>query len=288
MSNWLQRLETAWSRRYVSEAAASEDLDGRKPVCIISGGSEGIGRCLADEFARAGHKLLLVARTESKLEQAASELRRDHGVEVHIASIDLAAADCLEKMQAALDANGLYADILVNNAGIGLGGIFAEQSPDRLNQLVALNIASLTALTRHFLPDMLRRGRGGVLNLASLGGLMPGPYQAAYYASKAYVMSLSQALAYENAGRGVRISAAAPGPVGTRFHEKMGVKSARYLQLQLLMPPELAAKLIFSAFAARKTIIVPGIIPSLNSFAVRYIPDFILVPFIGWFLKQRY
>jgi uncharacterized protein len=187
MTNFMQRLEAAWMRRHVTTPAPAPypDDDGRKPVCVVTGGSEGIGRHLAGEFARDGHALLLVARTVETLERAAVELRREHGGTVYTASIDLTTPDAVERVARALDAHGLYADYLVNDAGVGIGGAFTDQEPERLDGLVALNVAALTALTRHFLPDMLRRARGGVLNIASLGGLLPGPYQAAYYASKA-------------------------------------------------------------------------------------------------------
>ena len=288
VANWMQRLEEAWARRHAAKAEPPPDDEGRRAVCVITGGSEGIGRRLADEFARDGHALLLIARTEAKLEAAAAELHRDHGADVYIAPIDLTGPDCVHRVQFALDGYGLYADFLVNNAGVGLGGPFVDHDAERLARLLALNVDALTTLTRHFLPGMLARARGGVLNLASLGGLMPGPYQAAYYASKAYVVALTEALAFEYAGLGVRISAALPGPVRTQFHEKMGVKEAYYLHLPGMMAPEKAAAFIYSAFMGRKTLIVPGLLPSLNSFAVRYIPHIILVPFIGWLLKRRY
>ena len=288
MANWIQKLETAWWRRHVRDAGALPEDHGKVPVCVITGGSEGIGRRLADEFAARGNALLLIARTGAALEKAAAELRRDYPVKVYIAAIDLTQPEPEKSVAAALDANALYAEILVNNAAIGLGGAFALQDEAKIATLCKLNVEALTALTRAFLPAMLRRGRGGVLNLASLGGLLPGPYQAAYYASKAYVLSLTEALASENAGRGVLSSAAAPGPVATRFHERMGTKNAFYVRLQNAMTPERAARIIASGFMGRRTVIVPGIVPSFNSFAVRLIPHAVLVPFIGWFLKQRY
>ncbi len=288
MPKLLQKLETAWTRRNVRNAEPLPEDAGRLPVCIITGGSEGIGRHLANAFAEQGFRLLLVARSQDNLERAASELRRELSAEVHVASIDLATRDCVAHIREVLDEHRLYADILVNNAGIGLGGDFTGQEPERIAELCRLNIEALTLLTRAFLPDMLRRGRGGVLNIASLGGLLPGPYQAAYYASKAYVVSFTEALAHENAGRGVRICVAAPGPVATRFHERMGASGALYLRLLSVMPPDRAARIIHGGFLAGANVVVPGIMPSFNAFAVRYIPHFILVPFIGWFLKQRY
>lgn len=288
MANWIQKLETAWWRRRVRDAGASPEEYGKTPVCVITGGSEGIGRHLANEFAARGHALLLIARTATALETAAAELRRDYPVRVYTAAIDLTQAEPEKAVVTALEANALYAEILVNNAGIGIGGALVAQDTARIDALCKLNVEAVTALTRTFLPGMLRRGRGGILNLASLGGLLPGPYQAAYYASKAYVLSLTEALASENAGRGVLISAAAPGPVATRFHERMGTKGAFYLQFWRVMTPARAARIIASGFMGRRTVIVPGLVPSFNSFAVRFIPHAILVPFIGWFLKQRY
>lgn len=288
MPNWLQRLDALWARRYAARPAALPEDAGRTPVVVITGASEGIGRALADEFAKGGHGLLLVARNNEALEAAAEVLRRDFRVPVHVAAIDLTTPDAVARVEAALSVAGLYADYLVNNAAFGMGGAFAEQDAARLDQLVSLNVGALTALTRRYLPDMLRRGRGGVLNIASLGGLLPGPYQAAYYASKAYVVSLTEALAYENAGRGVRISAATPGPVATRFHAKMGVGNANYLKLQRIMNPESVARVVYSGFMGRRTLISPGIMATFNFYAVGLIPHFILVPFIGWFLRQRY
>jgi short-subunit dehydrogenase len=288
VAHWLQRLETAWSRRNVRGAAALPADRGRTPVCVVTGASEGLGRHLANEFAARGMALLLVARNEAALQKAAAEIRATFSVAVYTASIDLTLPSPERALRAALESHRAYADILVNNAGAGLGGLFATQDEQRIAALCRLNIDALTSLTRAFLPDMLQRGQGGILNIASIGGLFPGPYQAAYYASKAYVISLSEALAFENAGRGLRISAAAPGPIATRFHEKMGTKNAFYLRLQHAMTPQRAAKLIASGFMGRKTVIVPGLLPSFNAFAVRLIPHAILVPFIGWLLKKRY
>jgi short-subunit dehydrogenase len=284
----LRRLELAWSRRHVRKTQIEAPPSGRRPAVLITGGSEGIGRALAEQFAADRHTLLLIARSPETLETAAAEIRGTHGVAVFTAAVDLTAPAYQERIEQALDQHGLYADILVNNAAFGIGGAFAEQEPQRLEALCRLNIEALTVLTRAFLPEMLRRARGGILNIASLGGLLPGPYQAAYYASKAYVVSLTEALAHENAGCGVRISVATPGPVATRFHERMGAENAHYLYLQRVMPPEAVARIIYAGFIGRRTMIVPGLLPTFNAVALRFVPHTILVPFIGWFLKKRY
>jgi hypothetical protein len=289
MAEWLRRLETAWMRRNVSRVRDEPENDeASRPVCLITGGTEGIGRELANEFAARGHGLLLVARNEAALAEVCDELRRDYNATVYAAAADLTKSDYLVRIRDVLNRESLYIDILVNNAGFGLGGPFAEQDPARIEELCRLNIEALTMLTRSFLPDMLTRARGGVLNVASLGGFLPGPYQAAYYASKAYVISLTEALAHENAGRGVRICVAAPGPVATKFHERMGAAKSFYLKLMWPMNPARAARIIHSGFAGRRTIIVPGFLASLNSFGARHMPHAVMTPVIGWILKKRY
>ncbi len=287
MGNWVQRLETRWVRRHAGLPTTLPTDTGRSPVTLITGGSEGIGRALANEFAARGHRLMLVARNLDLLEKAADELRREFGIEVHVAAIDLEAPDVIAKVEAALETAGLYPDYLVNNAGIGLGGDFAGQETVKIEELLSLNVNALTRLTRRFLPDMLARARGGVLNIGSIAGLVPGPYQAAYYASKAFVVSLTEALAAENLGRGVRISVAIPGPVATRWHEKAGTANANYLMLQPVPTAESVARIVYSGFMGRRVLIAPGVLPTFNSVAVRLMPHFLFVPFIGWFLKQR-
>jgi short-subunit dehydrogenase len=209
----MAKLIEAWRRRYWrADPAALAAYAGLRPFTVVTGGSEGIGLALARRFAGAGNDVLLVARRPEPLIAAAERIRAESRVEVATASIDITRPDAIGALEAALAARGAYADILVNSAGIGLAGQFGEQSPETLAQLLDLNVRALTTLSRHFLAGMRVRGRGGILNLASLGGYAPGPHQAAYYASKAYVLSLSEAVAAETAGEGVRVCALAPGP----------------------------------------------------------------------------
>ena len=134
---------------------------------------------------------------------------------------------------------------------------------------------------------MRARGRGGILNLASLGGYAPGPYQAAYYASKAYVMSLSEALAAETAGEGVRVCVLAPGPVATPFHERMQGESGLYLRLLPVSNPDSVARAGYLAFALGWRVVVPGLVAPILALAMRLTPHRILVPIVGWLLKPR-
>jgi hypothetical protein len=193
---------------------------------LVTCGSKGIGLAVARRFAAAGNDLILVARRPEPLKEAADRIRSEFKVEAIAVPLDLSSPQAIPVIEAALSANRAYADVLINSAGMGLAGPFHEQAPEAIMQLVDLNVRALTALTQHFLAGMLVRGRGGILNLASLGSYTPGPNQGVYYASKAYVLSLSESIAAETAGLGVRITALAPGPVNTGFHARMGSEQA--------------------------------------------------------------
>ena len=183
---------------------------GLLPAAAITGATQGIGRALADEFARNGHTLLLVARDE-----AALRARRDHdrGSE---------RADGCAGVEQTLEQHGLYAEMLVNNAGTMTAGFLQDADREQILALVDLNVRALLDLTLRLLPGMVARGKGGVLNVASVEGFMPVPYQAAYAATKAFVLSLSRALAYELSGSGVRVSGARTGATDTRIQARGG------------------------------------------------------------------
>lgn len=257
------------------------------PVALVTGASEGLGLALAKEFARADHSLLLVARTKSSLAAAAADIARATGVDVHIHSADLSTKQGCESVERALAKNRLHAEFLVNNAGIGLSGPFVENGGDDLMRLADLNMRALTDLTRRLLPGMIARGSGGVLNVASLGGFLPGPYQAAYYASKAYVISLSEALAQEVAGSKVRVCVLASGPVQTRFHERMGAQRDNYLRFQGVMSVDQVAKSAYVNFMRGRKVIIPGAANMVSALFLRILPHTLLVPFAAWLLRRR-
>jgi uncharacterized protein len=287
MTAWLHRLEDAWSLRHHPDPLKVPEHEGRSPVVIVTGASQGIGRALADEFARAGDDLLLIARTPGALAKAASEIERDFGVRAHQLAADLSAPNAADVVLETLAARKLYGDVLVNNAGIGLCRPFASQRREDVLRLIDLNIRTLTDLMHCLLPGMLKRGRGGVLNVASVAGYVPGPHQAAYYASKAYVLSLTEAAAQEVSGMGVRISALIPGPVKTGFHARMGGQRSFYRLLLPEMTAEAVARAGYQGFRCRKLLITPGLLPQFNIIALRLIPHMIITPFMGWFLKRR-
>lgn len=256
-------------------------------MTVVTGASEGIGYALACRFAAAGNDLILIARRPEPLEAAAERIRSAYKVEALAVSADVTRPEAIAAIEAALAQRGAYTDVLVNDAGIGLAGAFLSHSPDAVQRLLDLNVRALTDLTRHFLPGMRVRGRGGVLNVASIGAFAPGPYQAVYYASKAYVLSLTEALATETAGNGVRISALAPGPVNTGFHKRMGSERAFYRTLVKLPSPENVAAVAWRGFARGRRIIVPGSFNRVAAVAMHVLPHRIVIHIIGWLLTPR-
>ena len=257
------------------------------PAVVITGASQGIGRALAEEFARGGHKLLLVARDEAKLAETARALSDAHSVEVNFAACDLSTAEGCAGVEEALRRFGLYADMLVNNAAIMAAGFFQDEDLPTLMRLVDLDVRAVVDLTRRFLPGMIARRSGGVLNVASMEGFMPVPYQATYAATNAFVLSFSRALAYETMYTGVRISALAPGPTATGLHAKAGAENSRYVMLLPVMASEDLARIAYRQFMRGKKVIVAGWFNRLSVFARRFAPDFALVPMMGWLFRVR-
>lgn len=215
-----------------------------KGKVLITGASAGLGKALAEEFSRRGYEVLAAGRDEAALEKLTA-------VSCH--SLDLARPGAGEELARRVLADGHEVDILVCNAGLGLSGAFGEQSQDALDALVQVNMAALTALNRAFLPEMAARGRGAVLNVASTGAWQPGPYMAAYYASKAYVLSLTRALRAEYRGTGVTVSALCPGSIATEFSRRSGRADPGRA-----MSPQKAARIAVDGLLRGKGVITPG------------------------------
>jgi hypothetical protein len=202
------------------DAAASSP-----PTALITGASSGIGRALAACFARSGHALVLVARSEAPLEALAQALRQAHGVRVDVMPADLAAPGAIDALAAALKRKRRRIDVLVNNAGMLEQGAFVANDASMHQRLIDLNISALTALLSAFVPAMARRGQGRVLNVASIASFQPVPSLAVYAASKAYVLSLTESLAEELRDTGVTVTALCPGITATGMLDHAAVKN---------------------------------------------------------------
>lgn len=280
-------LVEAWLSRWRHLARRTADTDARTPMAVVTGGSDGIGLAIAREFGRAGYRLLLVARNQAKLDAAAASLGSELGTPVATAAIDVRAPYAISLIDQALDRLGGYCDVLVNCAGVGHAGPFETAPPDEIAALIDVNVQALAKFSRHYLPAMRSRARGGIMNVASTGGLTPGPWQAAYYASKAFVISLTEAVAYEARGQGVRIAVLVPGPVETAFHERMRGETGLYLKLMMPLSPERVARVAVRDFRWGRRVIAPGLLNMASGIALRLVPHFILIPIIGFLLKPR-
>jgi uncharacterized protein len=282
--NWLTMappVDTTSAQR----TAKADDL--KHPFSLITGASEGIGFALAQELGRAGQNLLLIARSPARLDAAARQLRLLSTGQVATLALDITQPDATRKIDTALaDLNG-FVDLLINNAGVGLSGPFSDASPDAVAALVALNVTAPTMLTRHLLPGLLQRQRGGIMFVASLAGYVPGPGQAAYYASKAYLLSLGEALATECAWSGVRIMCVAPGPVETEFHARMGAETSWYRRLLPAQTSEQVARMALLGYSLRLRVLVPSVTGFAAMLSLRILPHRVTAPLMRFLLSPQ-
>lgn len=253
------------------------------PTVLITGASGGIGKELARLFAQDGATLLLVARSTDKLEQVKKEFEETYKNTVEIFSCDLSSPKETKELFVAVKAKKLNVDVLVNNAGFGNIGAFAETALQEEFDMIQLNITSLTILSKLFLKEMVARGSGKILNVASTAAFQPGPFMAVYFATKAYVLSLSEALAEEVRGTNVHVSVLCPGPTTTGFQERAftsGVNpSWRYMDVKTV------AQVAYDGLHNNKTVIIPGLSNKLFAFAVRLAPRKLVVRIIRSMMK---
>jgi short-subunit dehydrogenase len=240
------------------------------PITLITGASSGIGAALAREFASQGHALVLTARREPELAALAQEVARSGFPRPHVLPVDLTAPDATDRIAAALAAAGLAPAIVVNNAAFGLFGPAA--GADRAVQLgmVDLNVRSLTELSLRFIEDLARH-RGGILNVASLGAFVPGPSMAVYHASKAYVLSLSEALHRELHPLGIKVTALCPGPVVTEFQQRSGMADSIYPRF-LMRSAARVAREGYEGLMAGHRVVTPGTHVKVAAALLRLLP----------------
>jgi len=251
------------------------------PAILVTGASGGIGEALAFEFARESPTLVLVARSSGALDKVAIEAKKRGAPRVETITLDLARREAVEDLEAALAALGLHVEVLVNNAGYGIKGKFAELKETEELGMIELNVLALTALCRRFSPGMIARGKGGILNIASTAAFTPGPHMAVYYATKAYVRSFSEALAYELRGTGVTVTAVCPGLTITGFQARAKLEGSALMRMSPTMSAEAVARIGYRAFRAGKTLVVTGIANKVMVASMKFAPRPMLMGIIA-------
>ncbi len=242
-----------------------------KETVLITGASSGIGLELAKCFAAEGCRLVLTARNQAALEKLAAELKQKHHAESIVLSADLARPDGPKQICNSLAAQKIVVDVLVNNAGFGLHGPFAQLPLQKQLDIIQVNVTALAELTGLFLPAMLQRGQGGILNVGSVAGFVAGPGMAVYYATKAFVQSFSEALAAELEGTGVTVNVLCPGPTETNFGPVARGDKVRARQTGK-MSAETVARYGHAAFRRQKVIAIPGIKNQAAVLLTRVVP----------------
>ena len=239
-----------------------------RQLALVTGASNGIGLELAHCAARDGYDLVLTARRLDVLEALAGELASRYRVHVQVVADDLADSAACARIIGQIERP---IDVLVNNAGFGAWDRFVTTDAQVLDEMVEVNVAAVTRLARLTLPGMLERGRGGILNVASLAGFFPGPGAATYYATKHYVVALSEALAIEAAPRGVTITALCPGPVETGFADRAGM-NIEGMRAAGVMDAKTCAEMGWNGFRKGKRIVLPGTAGKALVFGLRFLP----------------
>lgn len=249
-------------------------------TCLVTGASSGIGADIARELALRGHGVTLVARREDRLEELAEELRDEHGVRAETVGADIADADARQGMLDEVEGKGLTVEVLINNAGFGTAGTFWEIDPqDELNQ-VRLNIEAVVALCSVYVPKLVARGRGAVLNVASTAAFQPLPYQSSYAATKAFVLSFTEGLATELQGTGAQATALCPGPTPTEFGEVAGIPGFDDMPGFIALESREVARVGVEAMEKGKRSVIPGLANQAGAIGGRLTPRSLLLPLV--------
>lgn len=256
----------------------------RNQTTLITGASSGIGEAFAHELARRGSHLILVARTESKLKKMAAELSKKYSVRCEVIPADLIQAGAAKMVYQETQKRGLPVDFLINNAGFGTYGPFDTLDPGRDHDEVMLNVTSVVDLTHQFLPDMVRRKSGGIINVASTAAFQPLPYMAVYGATKAFVVSFSEALWAEYRNQGVRVMALCPGATETPFFDVVGASEPA---VGIKETPEKVVRVGLKAFEQGRCFVVSGMANYLLSLTSRFTPRSLTALIAQQFLKPK-
>jgi len=241
-------------------------------TALITGASSGIGYELAKLFARDGYSLVLVARDRQRLIRIADEFNRSFGIDAKIIAKDLSNPTAAEEIIKELQQSSVQIDVLVNNAGYGVYGPFTETDRDDELRMMQVNMVSLTDLTKRLLPYMIQKKAGRIMNVASAGGFVPGPFFAVYYASKAFVLSFSEALAEELRGTGVTVTALCPGATETGFQKRANVEDTILYSPWKMMDAGTVARIGYRGMMKGKPVVITGWLNKLMIFSTRFGP----------------
>jgi short-subunit dehydrogenase len=243
-----------------------------KKTALITGASSGIGLELARLFARDNYDLVLVARSEAKLRDLGDQLAKQHGTKTTVIPVDLSKADAAQTVVDALRAQSIDIEVLVNNAGLGRVGPFAETELAPELEMIQVNIVALVQLTKLLLPAMVARKSGAVLNVASTAAFQPGPLMSVYYASKAFVLSFSEAIADELRNSGVTVTALCPGPTETGFAAAADMESTRLFTMTKPMSSAAVARVGYDAMKSGRRVVIAGLRNMLLAQSIRVTP----------------
>lgn len=254
---------------------------------LITGASAGLGIEFARLAAAEKEDLVLVARRRDPMATLAAELSTRHGIRVTIIEADLSTQEGVQQVIDTVVRDGIAVDTLINNAGYGLYGNFAEREADGQLGIVDVNVRALTMLTHALLPGMLQRRRGRIMLVGSVGGFLPGPYLAVYYATKAYVLSFGEALSEELRGSGVTVSVLAPGPTTTEFQAVAGLGISRVSSVTPMMSAAAVARFGYNGMKANKVVVVPGPTNKLSTLLIKFMPRAVTRRLIGVLQARR-
>jgi short-subunit dehydrogenase len=257
------------------------------PTALITGASSGIGAAFARQLAREKNDLVLVARRADRLEALAQELEAAHGIKATVLPADLGRTEAPAEVAAELAKRGIKVDLLINNAGLGHHAAFLDAAPQADHQMIDLNITALVALTRQFLPGMVERGQGGVINVASTAAFQPIPFMAVYAATKAFVLSFSEGLAEEVGPRGVKVVCLCPGPTESEFTAVAQLKTDMVEKVSMMTSEAVAAEGL-SALKAGRAVQIAGFVNALAALGPRFVPRGIVTKMAGMLFKPNH
>jgi uncharacterized protein len=255
-------------------------------TALVTGASSGIGEAIARRLALEGFDLIIAARREDRLRSLAAQIETETKRRVTPIAADLSSLSGTRALVSAIEAQGLTVSFLVNNAGFGIHGMMADQSVDRTLEMIHLNVTALTFLTHHYVKEMVARGSGRILQIASIGAFQPSPYYAVYAATKAFVLSFSEALHHELDGTGVTVTTSCPGLTDTEFHEVADHIKPSWMKSITMSADEVARASVVATLRGDR-VTVPGAANWATSVAAQLLPKSVVIPFAAASMKKQ-